>query len=330
LTKLRVALVGCGGSGSGNHAPAWFAVENSSLVAVCDLVEEKAKNLGEKYKVNVYTDLDKMLRKERPDILDVATKPPDHAPCAIKGLEAGCHVYCETPLATSSKEGIEMVRTAQKQGRFLGYNDNYSIAPHQSMLKEWVNKGELGTPCYILSVGHPWTYHHRIDLMLFFGGEVAEVFAPKSEPLPTEEGEGIRCRTALLKFESGAIGNLVAGGWKQGGRMPLWPWYYGMQMVEYFGTKGRVITHDIIGGLERYTLDQRLVYRWEPMVGERRDFTYTWFLAIRAFAKAVMEGREPPFTGVVGVKSLLVAEAMSKSAETNMWVKPEKIDIKNS
>jgi len=329
LSELRVVLVGCGGSGSGNHAPAWFGIEKASLVAVCDVVEEKAKSLGKRYKAEVYTDLDRMLKAEKPDVLDVATQPQAHAPCAIKGLEAGCHVYCETPLATSSKEGKEMVKTAQKHGRFLGYNCNYRFPAHQTMLKEWINKGELGAPCYILSVGHPWTYHHRTDLMRFHGGEVSEVYSPKPEPLPAGEGEGPRCRMALLRFENGAMGNLVAGGSKDGGRMPLWPWYYGMTMIDYYGTKGRVVTYDIIGGLERYSSDQRLVCRWEPTVSERRDFSFTWRLAIEAFAKAVMEGREPPVTGVDGVKYHLLAEAMSRSAETNAWVKPEPFDAKS-
>lgn len=326
MSDLRVALVGCGGSGTFYHAPAWFDIEGASLIAVCDIVEEKAKRIGEKYGAKVYTDLDRMLKVEKPDVLDVATKPPEHAPCVIKGLEAGCHVYCETPLATSSDEGKEMVKAAEKNGRFLGYNDNYRFAPHQSMLKKWIESGELGTPCLIVSTGHPWTYHHRVDLMLFFGGEISEVYAPKADPLPEEDGGGTRCTISTLKFESGMLGSLIGGGQSrnpEGGWVVFWPWHYGMQIIDYTGTNGRVVTYDIIGGLERYDREQRLIYKWEPTVGERRDFPYTWRLAIGAFAEAIMKEREPPVTGVDGVKSLLILEAIRESMEKNIPVKPK-------
>jgi predicted dehydrogenase len=155
---LRIAIVGCGGAANGFHVPAWWSIDDVEIVAFCDLVKEKADRLAKKYHAKAYSNFSEMLSVEKPDILDVVTQPQAHAECAIAGLEAGCHVFCETPLAMSTEEARRIVESAARCDRGLGYDCNYRFSPHHRMLKEWILSGELGDACYINSFGHVSNY----------------------------------------------------------------------------------------------------------------------------------------------------------------------------
>ena len=92
-TGLKFGIVGCGRIGQ-RHAEHIHAI--GELVAVCDTVKEKAKQLAEKYKVGCYEDMDEMLRADaKPDVISVCTPNGLHAEQSIKALKAGFHVLCE-------------------------------------------------------------------------------------------------------------------------------------------------------------------------------------------------------------------------------------------
>ena len=64
---LKVGLVGVGGI-SGSHIPAWDAMEDTKLAALCDIRPERMEPYPDKYH---YQDFDEMLEKEDLDILDI-------------------------------------------------------------------------------------------------------------------------------------------------------------------------------------------------------------------------------------------------------------------
>lgn len=306
---LRVAMVGCGGAGTGFHAPVWWDLDYVSFVAVCDVVKEKADSVAKKYGAKAYYDLDEMLAAEKPDILDVVTRPPEHCSNTLAGLNAGAHVFCETSLATSTEEALLMVETAEKQNRILGHDNNYRFSPHHAMLKSMIDSGELGEPCYVDSKGHAATFHHRTDLMRFFGGEVAEVFS-----CPAVSGDQHLAQAVMMKYESGATGMISCSNHIS--------WQHPMMQIDYLGTEGHVITHDIVGGLERFDKEKREWIVWEPTVFEVRDFRLAFRLSIIAFAESMRDGKEPPATGLNGLRYHQLADAMKKSAELNQPVRP--------
>ena len=306
---LRVAMVGCGGAGTGFHAPVWWDLDYVSFVAVCDVVKEKADAVAGKYGAKAYYNLDEMLAAEKPDILDVVTKPQDHCSCALAGLKAGSHIFCETSLAASTEEAILMVETAEKQNRILGHDNNYRFSPHHVMLKSMIDSGELGDPCYMDSKGHAATFHHRTDLMRFFGGEITEVYS-----CPATNDKELLAQVVTVKFESGASGTLSCSNYIS--------WQHPMMQIDYLGTKGHVITHDIVGGLKRYDLEKREWTVWEPTVFETSDFHIAFRRSIEAFAQSMRDGKEPPATGINGLRYHQLADAMRKSAELNQPVKP--------
>lgn len=107
---LKVGLVGVGGI-SGAHIPAWDAMEDTQLVALCDVRPERMEKYADKRQ---YTDIDEMLEKEQLDILDICLPTYLHADIAIKAMNKGIHVLTEKPISLK-EEDVARVYTAARE-----------------------------------------------------------------------------------------------------------------------------------------------------------------------------------------------------------------------
>lgn len=120
MDKVKVAIIGTG-SISNFHIGSYLKNPNIELYAFCDIDEERLNMMGDKYGVERrYTDKDVMLR-ELPEIdaVSVCTWNSEHAACTIAALNAGCHVLCEKPMATTTEEAEAMRAAAEKNGKLL-------------------------------------------------------------------------------------------------------------------------------------------------------------------------------------------------------------------
>lgn len=82
---LKIGLVGVGGI-SGAHIPAWNAMEDTTLTAICDIRPERMEPYPEPHH---YTSIDEMLEKEELDILDICLPTYLHVPTAVKAMKKG-------------------------------------------------------------------------------------------------------------------------------------------------------------------------------------------------------------------------------------------------
>ena len=167
----KVGLVGMGGIGH-THANAHKDNPLSDLVAVCDVVKEKADDAAEKFGVKAYYCLQDMLANEELDIVDVTTGGYEngswHYEPAMEALQAGKHVLCEKPLSNDIGECREMVRYAAENKRYLGCNLNHYFTPTAARAKQYMDEGMIGETVYALfKVG-------------FNGGE--ETYGPNKSP----------------------------------------------------------------------------------------------------------------------------------------------------
>ena len=168
---LKVGIVGLGGIGN-NHANCHKNDELSDLVAVCDVVKEKADAAAEQFGVKAYYTLQDMLANEEIDIVDVTTGGYEngswHYVPAIEALQAGKHVLCEKPLSNDIEECRELVRYASANQRYLGCNLNHYFTPTAQRAKQYMDEGMIGETVYSLfKVG-------------FNGGE--ETYGPNKSP----------------------------------------------------------------------------------------------------------------------------------------------------
>lgn len=115
--KLRVALVGCGAV-SANHIAAIKESGIGELVALCDVIEEKAKARIAEYELSAtcFTDYEKMLEEIRPDVVHIATPHYLHVPMAISALNRDINVFLEKPLGIS-REQIKDLLEAERESR---------------------------------------------------------------------------------------------------------------------------------------------------------------------------------------------------------------------
>ena len=99
--KFRVAIIGCGGIAQ-THMAAYEQMDEVEVVAGVDIDPERLKIMEEKWKLPkkaLFTDWKEMLKKIKPDGVDVCT--PNGVPCApvVDACNAGCHAMVEKPMA---------------------------------------------------------------------------------------------------------------------------------------------------------------------------------------------------------------------------------------
>jgi predicted dehydrogenase len=145
---MRVALVGCGQIARA-HIGALAGQADLTIVGVCDRDEQQARQAAALSGARPYTDLETMLRTERPNAVHVLTPPATHANLAIAAIEAGCHVLVEKPMALSLADADRMIAAATARGVMLGTNHNYRHKPSISKAERLVAAGAIGRVVHV-------------------------------------------------------------------------------------------------------------------------------------------------------------------------------------
>jgi len=138
---LKIIQIGTGGWGK-NHAR--ILSELGVLGAICDTNIEKSKEYGEKYSVNYYDSLEKVLESEEFDGAFVVTPTSTHVEIAKKLLEAKKHVFVEKPMTYKSSDGEKLAKLAEKNKVMLmcGYIERFN--PAVDIVKKIVNEKKFG------------------------------------------------------------------------------------------------------------------------------------------------------------------------------------------
>ena len=115
--NLDIAIVGTGKMGR-HHAVAIQRVPGARLVAVADSDASSATALATDLRVpNVYSDFEKLLDRQRPDIVHICTSPSSHFALARGALEAGASVYVEKPFTETAAQAHELIDLAKALDR---------------------------------------------------------------------------------------------------------------------------------------------------------------------------------------------------------------------
>ncbi len=144
MNKLRIGLVGVGGMG-GCHFDNYMDVDGAELVAVCDVRKEVAEKKVGNRKINIYTDLGKMLKKEELDMVDICTPSYMHMDMVIKLLKKGYHVLCEKPMTLNNGDCKKIIKTLKNTDKnFMVAHVVRFMAPYK-YLKSVIDSNELGS-----------------------------------------------------------------------------------------------------------------------------------------------------------------------------------------
>ena len=113
--KVRVAIIGLGFGAE--FIPIYQNHPNAEMYAICQRSQEKLDQLGEAFGVGVrYTKFQDVLADPNVDAIHINTPIPDHAIQSLRGLQAGKHVACTVPMATSVEECLEIIRLTEQTG----------------------------------------------------------------------------------------------------------------------------------------------------------------------------------------------------------------------
>ena len=151
---LKVGVIGMRGIGA-SHADCHMKDPLSNLVAVCDVVKERADAEAQKHGVKAYYSLKDMLDNEPGlDIVDVTTGGFEngswHFEPAMQAMEAGKNVLVEKPLSNDVGEARQMVAKAAEKNVYLGCNLNHYFTPPAEKADEYINAGQVGEIIYCL------------------------------------------------------------------------------------------------------------------------------------------------------------------------------------
>jgi predicted dehydrogenase len=310
---LKIGIVGMRGIGL-THAQSHAQDPLAQLVAVCDVVAERADSAAAKFGVKAYHSLADMLKNEPDlDVIDVTTGGFEngswHFEPVMEALEAGKHVLVEKPISNNIHEARQMVAKAAEKDLYLGCNLNHYFTPPAERAKKYIEDGQIGEQVYCLhkmgfNGGEPpnyrppassrvrnWPYFHLkaflahpFAVMRYFCGDITHIQAFVDRPGYRRRVEDVMLSIAGInvRFANGCVGYLLS----QRGDAPfgLGGWW----SIEVAGTKGTFCIENCV---------EKITY-WpaanpnEPVVTESglTDFNLTFPMRLHAFLEDVSAG----------------------------------------
>lgn len=163
---IRVAIIGTG-SIANAHVQAYLQFpERCRIVALVDIVPEKARRMNERYQLSaeVLDDHHALLGRRDIDLVDVCTPPYVHAEISVNCLRGGMHVLCEKPMAASLEECDAMLRARDESGKQLSIIAQNRFRQPISDLKALLDSGLAGPVRHAQVNSFWWRGHCYYDL----------------------------------------------------------------------------------------------------------------------------------------------------------------------
>ncbi len=343
---VKVGIIGCGKITQVRHAPEYHENPDCELVGYYDPIPGRADDMAKLYGGKAYDSIDSLL-KSGIDAVSVCVANTSHAEISIKALNAGKHVLCEKPMATTLADCEAMVKAADEAHKFLMIGQNQRLAKAHVKAHELIRNGEIGRVItFHTTFGHPgpegwtgvrdsWFFDkkkaafgamadlgvHKTDLMHYLLDDVITEVTAKIGTLDktTSDGKPISVDDnayCIYKTRKGVIGTLHVS----------WT-FYGQEnnSTDIYGTDGElhcyadpnyslvVIKRD--GTKAFYVMDQ-MTSNKEQTSGARTSTG-----VIDAFIHSIVTNTPPAISGREAMKAMKVIFAAEKSAESGMTVK---------
>jgi predicted dehydrogenase len=142
MPPTRIALVGLGAAARAIHVPALAKLSGVEIVGGFD-----PNNNCEG--VKSFETLDDLLRHTKPDIVTIATPPSGHLEIATAAFNAGAHVFCEKPLASSVIEAQALAEAAKRADRLVAVNSEFPFMPIHTAAKDEIGTDRFGRLLFV-------------------------------------------------------------------------------------------------------------------------------------------------------------------------------------
>jgi predicted dehydrogenase len=333
---MRFALAGCGTIAKKHVHAIDNYLDDSEIVAVCDILPEQAKKFGKKLKVPAFTDVHKMMETvaDKVDIVSILTPSGTHAKNVVELVAYHKPLIVEKPIALQLEEADEIIQACDSHGIkiFVVHQNRYNlpiIKTHEALKQGRFGKLVLGTvrvrwkrdQSYYDSAKWrgTWAYDggvftnqagHHVDMLTWFMGDVVSVNAMAVTRLADIECEDTGA--AILKFANGGLGIIEATTATRPHDLE--------GSISILGEKGSVV----VGG---FFMNELITWEFEDYRPEDDDIFKThgknpkeWGYNLGEYLKGVIQSIESNRSGLVdgfeGRKSLELISAIYESIET--------------
>ncbi|RPI26340.1 MAG: gfo/Idh/MocA family oxidoreductase [Acidobacteria bacterium] len=211
-SPLKVAVIGVGALGV-HHARIHDQLPETQLVAVVDILPDRAREVAAKYRCEAYTDFREVLGKVEAVSLAVPTE--QHARIGAECLKAGLHVMVEKPIASTIGQADELLRAAADRHRVLRVGQSERFNPALRAIFPYLTQ-PLFFEAHRLGVFVPRSLDidvvldlmiHDLDLVLRLSRSRVREIRAVGIPVLTPR---IDIANARLEFENGCVANITA------------------------------------------------------------------------------------------------------------------------
>jgi 1,5-anhydro-D-fructose reductase (1,5-anhydro-D-mannitol-forming) len=327
---LGWGIIGIGNIANRAIAPSIQELPESELVAVVSRDQGRADEFARRHGARcAYTDFAQMLANPDVQVVAITTPNAQHPDQVVAAAKAGKHVLCDKPLALTAVEAQRAMESCRKAGVTLGINFQtrahacfqrarqiiqdgrigevllvqVEVSAGDSQLRSWRADPALAGLGTIFNIGI-----HAYDLLLYLlGSEVSEVVTLLDVG---RRAELERMALTLFRFASGTMAYVNANQ-----RTPNH-----QPDIDIYGTKGRILGH----GITRPWLDGEMRVLTEEGETVTQESTHDCYRRlIDDFNHAVLEGREPLASGLDGLRSVQLTDAIARSAREGRVVQLE-------
>jgi len=312
---LKIAIVGMGGIGN-THARVYQENPLSEIVAVCDIIKERADKASQTYGAPAFYSVQEMLKSGiQIDAASMCTAGKenggDHYVPTMELLEAGIPTLGEKPISNELEKGREMVALAKKKNLPYAINLNHRFTPAALRAKEWIDSGRLGKLHLInmtLWINNPnessehfhirALHPHSIDVMRYFCGPVKSVQAFFMKGKDRNVWSNVQVN---MHFANDVVGHLT-GSYDAGGA-------YGLERCEVVGSEGRFVLEDACEVLTWYDRrsPQKEIY---VNLGNMTSFGQTFASRIGKWLEQLSQGVKPEEVDGSGADALAAQEVI--------------------
>jgi UDP-N-acetyl-2-amino-2-deoxyglucuronate dehydrogenase len=354
--KIKTAIIGCG-KVSHLHAKALQQGSNTELTAIYSRTLVKAKQFAAEYGIAAFDDIRKMIREAEIQSVVICTPHPFHAGAVTETARAGAHCLVEKPLASSLQDCDHMIQACKENGVKLGVVSQRRFYKPVQRLREAIDDGKIGNPVlgtiYMLGWRDQNYYDsdewrgtwkmegggvlvnqapHQLDIFQWLMGPVEEVYGVwRNLNHPYIEVEDTAL--AVVKFQNGAIGNIVVSNSQK-------PGIYGK--VHVHGSNGASVGVQTDGGAmfiagmssiaeppvnDLWTIpgEENMLSIWKEedtvFFNSVDPMVYFMKLQNEDFADAILNDRKPLISGEEGRITVELFTAIYRSTRDNRPVK---------
>ena len=331
---MKFAVIGLGHIAQAAVLPAFkHARPHAELTALVSSSPAKLKALGRRYRVknlSSYADADKLFDSGAIDAVYIATPNTEHAEWAVRAANAGLHVLCEKPLATSVEDCERMIEACERNGVHLMTAYRLHFERCNLEVAEIVRKKRIGEARYFdsqfsmqvkagnirldreLGGGPEW------DIGIYCQNAARYVFADEPTQLwATTTNSGDRRFTEVhetvhvtMKFPRERIAHFVCS--------------FGAadrSRYEIVGTKGSVVCDPAFHYAQDLSYELTLVDKTGREKKTRKKFAKRDQFAPEFvhLAKCVRANRRPEPSGLEGLIDVAIIKAIHRSLATGGW-----------